>query len=148
MEGSTMGDQAALDYDRGSLPEILKGRWQGLPVPQRVCVANVCGAEVAADISSFTTGQWQIEPVYARVKEAAAGVTNAYPDVSQLGIDRWLALIAAWNKYHAPVCVAGCGTAVTLDVVDGDGYHLGGLIFPGLRLMQQSLITHTHGIGD
>jgi len=146
MEGAAMGDLQAADYGQDHLQELLESRWQGLPVPQQVCVANVCGAAVAETISSYTGDHWQLVPVYARVQQVACGVTNAYRDITQLGIDRWLAVIAAWNRYHAPVCVVGCGTAVTVDVVDGNGHHLGGLIFPGLRLMQESLVARTHGI--
>lgn len=148
IEGTEMGDPVAMDYLKDGLPGLLEDHWQSLPVPQQVGVANVCGETAAVAISSYVRKQWRLEPVYAEVRIAEAGVTNAYHDISQLGVDRWLTVIAAWNKYHAPVCVAGCGTAVTIDVVDGDGQHLGGLILPGLRLMQDTLITGTHGIGS
>ena len=39
-----------------------------------------------------------------------------------------------------------CGTAITLDVVDRNGFHQGGLIMPGLGLMEHSLLQNTSGI--
>jgi type III pantothenate kinase len=43
----------------------------------------------------------------------------------------------------APCVLAGAGTALTLDALDAGGRHLGGLIAPGPRLMQQSLLGAT-----
>ncbi len=73
---------------------------------------------------------------------------NAYSDISEYGIDRWMALIAAWKKYQSPVCVVDCGTAVTIDVLGENGIHIGGLIVPGLNTMQQSLFKQTSGIPE
>jgi type III pantothenate kinase len=57
---------------------------------------------------------------------------NGYRDVSQMGVDRWLAMIAAWSRQQKPWMVVDAGTAVTLDWIDGRGRHLGGHIVPGL----------------
>ena len=42
-----------------------------------------------------------------------------------LGVDRWLAIIAASRLTQGPYCVVDCGTAVTLDAVDRRRRHLG-----------------------
>jgi type III pantothenate kinase len=39
------------------------------------------------------------------------------------------------------VLVVGCGTAVTIDLVDAQGRHRGGLIAPGPALMRQSIVA-------
>ncbi|HFC53183.1 MAG TPA: type III pantothenate kinase, partial [Gammaproteobacteria bacterium] len=44
------------------------------------------------------------------------------------------------------VCIADCGTAVTIDCLDGGGRHEGGVILPGLTLMQESLYAATAGL--
>lgn len=146
LDGGTLGECTARTYDLDKLPELLDDYWRDMPEPQQICVANVCGGEAAQAISAYVGRRWRLEPVYARVRTSEAGVTNAYRDITELGIDRWLGLVAAWNKYQAPLVVAGCGTAVTIDAVDGGGCHLGGLIVPGLRLMQNSLLSGTRGI--
>src|SRR5581483_12290196 len=43
-------------------------------------------------------------------------------------------------------CVINAGTAVTLDLVDGQGVHRGGAILPGPRLMVEILLRRTAGI--
>jgi type III pantothenate kinase len=56
-------------------------------------------------------------------------VKPAYP---ALGSDRWLALQWPWQQSRRALCVIDCGTAVTVDAVDGGGRHLGGWIMAGL----------------
>ena len=73
-------------------------------------------------------------------------MSNAYPDPASLGIDRWAALIAAHHGYPGAVCVVDCGTAVTLDMVTAAGEHRGGLILPGIEMLQQMLLRNTAGL--
>lgn len=59
------------------------------------------------------------------------------------GSDRLLAAWAAVRLYGAPVIVVDLGTATTVDLVDGDGYFLGGAIMPGLALAADALAEGT-----
>ena len=80
----------------------------------------------------------------AKVKKKLSGLTIAYPRRDRLGIDRWLAMLAAHT--HTPKkikIVIDCGTAITVDMIDHTGQHQGGYIVPGLRLMQKSLSINT-----
>lgn len=76
------------------------------------------------------------------------GLSLAYEDPRSLGVDRWLAMLGAQYLSESVFVVADCGTALTLDAVDAQGQHLGGLIAPGFELMQQSLLTRTARIRD
>ncbi len=84
---------------------------------------------------------------FARTQAKQCNVVNSYNVPDKLGIDRWLAMIAAFDLFNIEknkrICVIDCGTAITLDVVDIDGTHLGGFIIPGLQTMIQSLTDHT-----
>jgi type III pantothenate kinase len=84
----------------------------------------------------------------SREKSQASGfgITNAYLEPEKLGVDRWLAMIAGYHTYHKAICIVSCGTAITLDIVDDEGIHQGGLISPGLRLMQESLAKNTENL--
>lgn len=77
------------------------------------------------------------------VTAQALGVECGYTDIGKLGIDRWLAVIAAWALYKQPVLVVDAGTATTLDFLAADGQHLGGYIIPGLRLSIGALLSGT-----
>lgn len=80
------------------------------------------------------------------VTSEALGVVCAYEDVSRLGIDRWLAVLAVWERYRGPCLVADLGTAATLDIVDGAGNHQGGYIVSGLTLSLRGLLAGTDNI--
>jgi type III pantothenate kinase len=70
----------------------------------------------------------------------AGGLRNGYREPRQLGVDRWLALRGACAREpQSAACVIAAGTAFTLDLVLPGGEHLGGLIVPGLSLMQEAL---------
>lgn len=71
-----------------------------------------------------------------------AGVTNAYEQPEKLGVDRWLGLLAA-RELGGNVLVVDAGTAMTIDALNADGLHLGGLILPGLNMMRDSLHSNT-----
>jgi type III pantothenate kinase len=77
---------------------------------------------------------------------AACGVRNAYPVPANLGVDRWLGVIAAHARRRQLTCVVGVGTAMTIDGVDASGQHLGGVIVPGPDLMVGSLLRNTSEI--
>jgi len=115
-----------------------------------VLVSNVSGGNVERLLREILEVSECKKYSYAQTKQKQCGVVNSYTDFSQLGIDRWLAMIAGFNhKDRLPgeaVCVIDCGTAVTLDVVDGRGRHLGGLIMPGLAIMQSMLMRETSNI--
>lgn len=74
------------------------------------------------------------------------GVRCAYEDIGRLGIDRWLAVVAGWQKVQSAVVVVDLGTAATLDFVDASGQHLGGYILPGLRLGVTALLQGTSNV--
>jgi type III pantothenate kinase len=70
-------------------------------------------------------------------------VGNTYAQPGQLGSDRWAALIAAWHLLGKAALVVNCGTATTIDALSAQGMFLGGLILPGVELMQRSVIGAT-----
>lgn len=90
----------------------------------------------------------QVELVIAVSRHNYGKLVNGYDEVSQLGVDRWLSMIALWQKLHKAFFVVSCGTAITFDAVDSQGLHQGGIILPGLELMRQSLVHNTAAISN
>lgn len=84
-----------------------------------------------------------VKPFFARSEASFRGIINAYSQPSKLGVDRWLAVIAAYSRYKESCFVVDCGSAITIDVVDRNGRHLGGYIVPGVGLMKRSLSAGT-----
>jgi len=112
-------------------------------VPTRVVAANVAGGQIATQIAIAVRERWGLSVQFAETPPQAGSVRNGYADFRQLGVDRWLAIIAAVDRYIGAVCIVDAGTAITIDVVAADGAHLGGYIIPGLDLMRRSLGEET-----
>lgn len=74
------------------------------------------------------------------------GMRAGYRQPQQMGVDRWLALVAAWHGPGRGLMVVDAGSALTIDLVAADGGHLGGWIVPGLGLMRRALLGGTAGI--
>jgi type III pantothenate kinase len=116
--------------------------------PERVLVSNVGGAQIATLVRDAIAHRWKLEAEFVVSTGAACGVRNAYPVPSNLGVDRWLAVIAAHARQKLLTCVISVGTAMTIDGVDASGQHLGGVIVPGPDLMVASLLTNTSEIAQ
>lgn len=123
--------------------ETLETIWRGSDIPERVYISSVANEVIDEKITGKVKDIWDIEPVIAGVEPEFRGLKIAYRKTSQLGVDRWLALVASWLRYQAPVCVVSCGTAVTIDGISASGQHLGGLITPGIYLQQDLLNKNT-----
>ncbi|MBI1174864.1 MAG: type III pantothenate kinase [Sideroxydans sp.] len=141
-EGAAWLRQGALDSADAT---SLRQQFAALPVPDRILVSNVAGAAVAGQIRA-ACAEWGQPVEFIAAQAQQCGVRNAYDRPAQLGCDRWAALIAAWRQRHAACLVVHCGTATTVDALSASGEFLGGLILPGIMLMQQSLLVATAGL--
>lgn len=81
--------------------------------------------------------QWLSSPAYG------LGIRNSYEQPEKLGVDRFLALAAAFHQAQQACVVIDAGTAITVDVCNDQGQHIGGLIAPGLRPLSHALRPNT-----
>ena len=114
--------------------------------PARVRVANVAGTEVEGKIAGRLQVAFGVQAEFARVSPQCGAVRCAYTEFQRLGVDRWLAVLAAHRRDPSPALVVDCGSAVTLDLLGGEGEHLGGYIVPGLGLMRRALYSDTDAV--
>jgi type III pantothenate kinase len=120
------------------------------PGIDRVVASSVAGTAVERSLQAALRRAGAPAAQFVQSTAQAAGVSNGYRDAAQLGVDRWVGAVAAWNLagcYRA-VCAISIGTALTIDVVHHDGRHYGGLIAPSPTLMLQSLLRETAGIAS
>jgi type III pantothenate kinase len=142
VERGALGEQHAAEHAGWSAEDWRAALFDGAPL-QRTLVASVAGGASLAALDAaarVATGRG-VERV--TTQRTAAGVVNGYADPSLLGVDRWLAVIGAYRQVRGACVVADVGTAATVDVVAGDGRHLGGYIVPGPRLMVAALLGGT-----
>jgi len=113
----------------------------------KVHACNVAGAAIERQLRTAARRAGLGTVRFARSEVAAAGVRNGYREVWRLGVDRWVALIGAHHEHpNMDLCIVGIGTAMTVDLLDSSGRHVGGNIVPGPRLMIESLLARTAGI--
>ena len=110
---------------------------------KRISVSNVRGEDFANALSSFCEKQFSINVNFALVSSEQAGLKNAYQNFKTLGVDRWLAMLAAYHSAESAVCIVDCGSALTIDLINAEGQHEGGFIVPGMKMMQRSLGNQT-----
>ena len=121
--------------------------WQNLPRPMRVIGVNVAGEALRVRVEAQLV-RWRLAPEWVVAREEACGVINRYARPSQLGPDRWAALIAVRARVAAELFPSSCvvvnaGTALTADALDATGVFRGGIILPGMNMMLQALADNT-----
>ena len=125
--------------------DALDARWSSLPVPSTIVIASVAADDVSRRLRK-SLGCWKTVPHWASSARSQCGVLNRYDEPSQLGIDRWAALIGA-RKISSDSCVVvNAGTAMTVDALTAKGEFIGGIIVPGFELMHETLAVHTAGL--
>ena len=133
----------ALSHREPGWTDRLQNELANVKTPASVMVCSVADQATTTKLKSMIDALWQMPVTLITSPKLGNGVSSAYSDAAALGSDRWAAMIAAYNKAKTAVCVVDCGTAVTLDIIDHKGRHQGGLIIPGLGLMENALSVHT-----
>lgn len=103
----------------------------------RVC--SVRSIDENIQLSTLIGKNYDVPIEYAQSVEKIAGVTNGYTQVNKLGVDRWLAIVAAYTKVMHACVIIDCGTAMTVDYVTANGRHMGGSIAPGFKMLRAML---------
>ena len=112
----------------------------------RCRLVSVRSDDETAAIVSGLSALLKVEVAKASSTHNVGGVVNGYRDPQRLGLDRWLAVVAAYNLCKSACLVIDLGTAITVDLVACDGKHLGGYIAPGIALLRGQLLAHTRRV--
>jgi type III pantothenate kinase len=127
----------------------LEAMFSALPEEaERVVATNVAGKKIGDFFARAVADRWGLQPEFIETAAEQLGVTCGYAEPRRLGADRWVAMLAAHDLAPGAVCVIDAGTAVTLDTVDRNGRHLGGLIMISPRLAAAALNRQTSDIGE
>lgn len=113
---------------------------------QQVLVGSVLGDDFARRLAFWSITNLGLNPRFAVSEPFCRGLVNGYQQPEKLGVDRWLAILAAREKAAKAFVVVDSGSAITVDLVTSQGEHLGGYIAPGLRLMREALVSRTSAI--
>lgn len=75
--------------------------------------------------------------------EIKTGVTIRYDSPRDVGADRIVNAVAAFQLYGGPACIVDFGTATTFDAISATGDYVGGAIAPGIGIAAEALASHT-----
>jgi len=115
-------------------------------VVKEIAIAQVGPNKLLENVTTKAQ-QLSIPVRQAKVTCQLGAVKCAYPQFQNLGIDRWLGVVACHYLYPNKHCVVvDSGTASKVDVVTKAGEHLGGWILPGLDMMIESLVSNTQKV--
>ncbi len=141
-DGHTLGPVHTLPHHNGQLAADLAPQLALLSPPCRAsisCVATPALRDALQQILDNTG----IHADWAVSRACGLGLTNSYAQPERLGVDRFLALAAAYAWTGEASCVIDIGTATTVDLCNAQGVHQGGLIAPGPLPLSQALSTRT-----
>jgi type III pantothenate kinase len=134
-DGAALGEASAAPNAEMDLSAL----WKNGQNADAVWIASVASAAANTALASAVRERFDAEPVFAATRAQVCGVRVAYAKPENLGVDRFLGLIAAHAQAPMAMVIAGCGTALTLDALAADGAHLGGLIAASPQLAQDAL---------
>jgi len=133
-DASKTGDELALYY-------------QGFLMLKGLSFANFDGVIISSVVPSATMALeqmtkdfWDFEPLIVG-HNIMAPIEIRIDHKSEVGSDRLVNAVAAFERYGGPCVVVDFGTATTFDAISGRGEYLGGVIAPGIEISSQALFN-------
>jgi type III pantothenate kinase len=115
----------------------------------KIEAADVRGIIISSVVPPMDSTLRQVCELYFHLKPLfvepgiKTGMPVLYDNPQEVGADRIVNGVAAFEKYGGPCVVVDLGTATTFDVVSRKGEYLGGVICPGIGISAKALFEHT-----
>ncbi len=134
-----ISDLQSTTIELESWPSLLAGKPQVL----------LCSVK-SHDLTVAIVNQLKLAKLDYRIAETQAeafGIQNSYQTVTNMGSDRWMAMLGADLLVNNDVLVVDAGTAITCDFIVNK-QHLGGWIAPGLGMLRRTVVSNTQRVFD
>jgi len=127
-------------------------RYHGLFQMAGINPENITGFIVASVVPTLETSWLHFSRSYlTKLRQPPLAVTHtlklgmkvATENPSEVGADRIVNAVAAWELFHEPLIVIDFGTAITFDCVNGEPAYVGGTIHPGIGISLDALASRT-----
>ena len=144
-DGTIVGQwRASTDVDR-TADEI--GVWldrlMALEGIERTAITDAIIATVVPatlfNLKTLSRKYFKTDPLVVGEEGVALGLEVLVDQPGEVGADRLVNAVAAYDRYGGPLTIIDFGTATTFDLIDGDGNYLGGVIAPGINLSLEAL---------
>src|ERR1700709_465040 len=146
-EGATLVHQFRVESGRGRTADEYAVTLRQLLVMHDIAPGDVHAAILASVVPSLT------EPMVELVRRAfdrealvvgpgvRTGMSILYENPREVGADRIVNAVAAFDRFKGAVIVVDFGTATTFDCVTPKGEYLGGVIAPGIQISADALFS-------
>jgi type III pantothenate kinase len=132
-----------MDYTADELGVLLRGLFAGtrlgLEEVQQMVVSSVVPS-LNQSIADMAVRQLGIEPLLIG-PGIRTGMQIRVDNPREVGADRIVNSVAAFQKYGGPAVVIDFGTATTFDAISVTGDYLGGAIAPGIKISMDALFS-------
>src|ERR1700678_3786302 len=112
---------------------------------QHIIISSVV-PPVESTLSQVCESYYHLKPLFVE-PGIKTGMPVLVDNPAELGADRLVNAIAAFEKYGGPAIIVDFGTATTFDVVSTKGEYLGGIISPGLGISADALFSRAARLG-
>ncbi len=112
-------------------------------------VASIKGIIISSVVPPMDSGLREVCERYFHTKPLfvepgiKTGMPVQYENPAEVGADRVVNGVAAFEKYGGPCVVVDFGTATTFDAISAKGEYLGGVITPGIGISADALFERT-----
>jgi type III pantothenate kinase len=146
-DGATLLHQFRVETSRGRTADEYAVILRQLLAMRAVEASQVTAAIVASVVPALT------EPMLDLVRRAfghealvvgpgiRTGMAILYENPREVGADRIVNGVAAFERFHSGLLVVDFGTATTFDCVSPKGEYLGGVIAPGIQISADALFA-------
>jgi type III pantothenate kinase len=89
-------------------------------------------------MEEFSRRYFHVKPMIVGY-DTKTGMRNLYDNPKEVGADRIVNAVAAYERHHTAMIIVDFGTATTFDYVSEDGAYQGGAIAPGVVISSEAL---------
>jgi type III pantothenate kinase len=137
-----------LSTERQRMPDEWYAMLAALLASDKHGLAEVDGVIISSVVPSVTT--WLVEMTRNRLRidpvivtgDLDVGLDFDVDEPRQLGADRIVDCVAAFDRYGGPAIIVDLGTATTFDVINRNGAYKGGAIAAGVATSLQALASN------
>lgn len=135
--------------DQSSTVDELASIFHGLFAMENIAFNEITGIIIASVVppmelawAEFTQKHLNVSPLLVN-DSINTGITIKTDNPAEVGADRIVNSVAAYERYKTALIIVDFGTAITLDCVSSKGEYLGGAIAPGLSISLEALGSRT-----
>jgi type III pantothenate kinase len=153
-EGDHLGGHWRISTDASLTADELRVKIGGLLQLEGLRWNNVSGVIVSSVVPQLTTAYEAVvmDSTGRTPKIVGPGLKTGmrihYDNPHEVGADRIVNGVAAFEKWGGPVVIVDFGTATTIDVVAQDGSYLGGAIAPGVETSAEALFSRAARLSE